>query len=52
MLGGKESLDKTKFTPDDFTKAYTGFIQEMKALKSNPEIVLISPIYSAKSVLE
>ena len=52
MLGAKESLDDTRFSPEDFTKVYSGFIQEMKSMKSNPEMILVSPIYSAKTVLQ
>jgi hypothetical protein len=51
MLGAKESLDQKRFTPEDFSKTYTAFIKEMQALPSKPEIVLISPMYSSKTVL-
>lgn len=51
MLGAKESLDQKRFTPEDFSKTYTAFIKEMQGLPSKPEIVLISPVYSSKTVL-
>lgn len=51
MLGAKESLDQTKFTPEGFQKTYSAFIKEMQSLPSKPEMVLISPIYSSKTVL-
>jgi hypothetical protein len=50
MLGGQESLDKTHFTPENFTAAYSAFIKEMRALPSKPLIFIISPSYSAESL--
>ena len=51
MLGAKESLDQKRFTPEDFSKTYSAFIKEMQSLPSKPEMILISPVYSAKTVL-
>jgi len=51
MLGAKESLDQKRFSPEDFSTTYTAFIKEMQGLPSKPEVLLVSPVYSAKTVL-
>ena len=51
MLGAKESMHEGNFTPEGFVQTYNAFVREMKSLPSSPDVMLISPIYSASSVL-
>ena len=51
MLGAKESLNQKKFTPESFISAYTSFIKEFENMPSKPLFILVTPIYSAASVV-
>lgn len=51
MLGAKESMNKEKFTPESFVQAYSTFIKEFETMTSKPLFLLVTPIYSAASVL-
>ena len=51
MTGAKDSFNEQEFTPDAFKKAYKKFIGELRAIDSQPFIMLITPIYSLSSIL-
>jgi hypothetical protein len=51
MLGAKESMNEGNFTPDGFVQTYNAFVKEMKSLPSRPFVMLISPIYTASSII-
>ena len=50
MMGGKESINVENFTPEEFVNGYSGFISTLQNMTSKPNIMLISPIYSAATV--
>lgn len=39
------------FTPDGFVQKYTQFVKDMQNMPSAPYIMLVSPIYTASSVI-
>lgn len=51
MIGGKDSMYFKNFTPEGFVQQYTNFIKEMQAMPSSPNVLIVSPIYTASSVL-
>jgi len=51
MIGGKDSMNYKNFTPEGFSAKYSEFIKMVKAMPSSPELLLISPIYNAASVV-
>jgi len=51
MIGGKDSMYYKNFTPEGFVQQYTNFIKEMQAMPSSPNVLIVSPIYTASSVL-
>jgi hypothetical protein len=51
MMGGKDSFQKKNFTGDSFVEKYTAFIKELQSMPSSPYIMLLTPIYSAASVI-
>lgn len=51
MLGGKDSFYDKTFTPEKFLTEYTNFINEVKSMPSKPELLMISPIYNAASIV-
>lgn len=50
MLGAKESMN-SNFTEEGFIKAYSSFIKEFESMPSKPLFILVTPIYSAASVV-
>jgi len=51
MIGGKDSFQKKNFTGDAFVEKYTAFVKELQSMPSSPQIMLLTPIYSAASVI-
>jgi len=51
MLGAKESLNEDDFTPSGFVQTYNAFVKDMKSLSSHPQMMLVSPVYSASSIV-
>jgi hypothetical protein len=51
MIGGKDSFAQKNFTANSFVDQYTSFVKELQGMKSSPYIMLLTPIYTAASVL-
>lgn len=51
MLGAKESMNQANFTPDGFVQSYNEFVKDMTNLSSKPQMMFISPIYTASGII-
>lgn len=51
MLGAKESMNEGSFTPEGFVENYNAFVKDLKSMPSSPFVMLVSPIYSASSII-
>lgn len=51
MIGGKDSFQVNNFTSEEFIEKYSAFINETQSMPSAPYMVLVTPSYSAASVI-